>query len=237
MQLLRTGRAALAVVLTAMFTGLGPAAGARAEILEFGWSGTVLSVDPAFASELPVNSGIGPGSSAFVRFEFESTTPDQDPSLSTGDYVGSITSFTLQIGSFAFTQQTGAALNSIIVFSDAVFGFYEPQTSVAPSTPIAGFADLRSDVFFTPFTPSQILDDSLFLAIPDPPDWSTAVSGVLDPTGSVLVEVRLDAICVDACQPPDPTAVPTLHGIGLVTIVGAMLVVGCLALARATRDT
>lgn len=197
MSLLRVGCAQIAASLAA----IGIAGSAAAEIIEFAWSGTVSSVDPDFAAALPAGSGVALGAEAFVRVEFESTTPDQDPSESTGDYIGAITSFALRAGSLVFTQQVAAPSNSIVVFSDPLFGFYEPLTTVDPSTPIAGFPELTGDVFFVPLSTQQIPDDSLLLTIPDPVEWRTAASGVLDSTGAVLLDVKLDAI---ALPEPDP---------------------------------
>jgi hypothetical protein len=229
MQWLRLGRAILAAVLSSAVL----AGNAHAETLEFGWSGTVSAVDPAFAAALPAGSGITLGSPAFVRFHFESTTPDQDPSTTAGDYAGALTSFRLQVGSLEFTQQLEAPSNSIVVVSDPLFAFYEPQTSIDPSSPISGFPDLRGDVLFIPNTVEQIPDDSLFLTPPDPPLWSTASSAVLDPGGAVLLDVQLDAICVGACQPPDLGApVPALGGYGLALLAAGIGTIGYRAARR-----
>jgi hypothetical protein len=187
--------------LAASLAAIGIAVPAAGERIVFAWSGTVSSVDPDFAAALPADSGVIPGADAFVRFEFESTTPDQDPSESAGDYVGAITSFALRAGSLIFVQRIDAPANTIVIVSDPLFGFYEPLTTVDPSTPIAGFQDLKGDVFFIPISTQQIPDDSLLLTIPDPVEWSTAASGVLDPAGAVLLDVRLDAT---ALPEPDP---------------------------------
>ncbi len=85
------GAALCGVAVAAM----APRAGWAAEI-EFGWSGTVSSVDPGLAAALPPGSGIEPGATAFVAFVFESTTPDADPLPTTGDYQGALLSWTLR---------------------------------------------------------------------------------------------------------------------------------------------
>jgi len=157
----------------------------------------------------------------------------RDPSASTGDYVGAITSFTLQVGDFYLTQQVSPSANSIIVFTDPLFGFYEPLTSVDPSAPLSGLGDLRGDVFFVPVSTTQILDDSLFLTPPDPAAWSSASAGLLDSMGGVLLDVQLDAICTGVCQPPLPAPnVPLLGRTRVGLLLGVLLVAGTLALAR-----
>jgi hypothetical protein len=219
--------------MTIGFTGA-----ASAEVLEFGWSGTVSSLDPSFVAALPAGSGVTLGSQAWARFEFESTTPDSDPSLSTGDYVGALISFRLRVGSIEFTQQTENPSNSIIVFSDPLFGFYEPQTTADASSPIQGFPDLKADVLFIPVSPTQIPDDSLVLTIPDPVDWSTASSAVLDPNGAVLLDVQLEAICVGPCQSSGgPWPVPTIDPQIVIILLTVLIACGSWQLKRRTdRD-
>ena len=104
------------------------AGASSAAVIKFGWSGTVSSLAPAFAAALPAGSSIAVGAPAFVRFDFESTTPDQNAATNTGNYPGALRSYTLQFGTFAFTQQVGGPVNTINTFSDPIFGFYEPIT-------------------------------------------------------------------------------------------------------------
>ena len=210
----------LRVAVAAYWTSLLIVASAHAEIREFGWYGTVGRLDPAFASALPLGANIAVGSPAFVRFEFETTTPDQDATPNGGNYVGALTSFTTRIGSFTFTKRVGGPANTIVILADSFFRFYEPLTSVDPSSPIPTYPDLRGDVLFEPNTPVQIPNDDLLLAVPDPDVWRTASSGVLGPTGTVLIDIDLVAICVGSCQPvPEPAS-------ALMVATGALLLVG-----------
>ena len=210
----------LRTAVTAYATSLLLVASAHAEIREFGWYGTVGRIDPAFAGALPLGSNIAVGSPAFVRFEFETTTPDRDPTPNGGDYTGALTSFTTRIGSFTFAKRVGGPANSIVILSDAFFRFYEPLTSVDPSSPIPTYPDLRGDVLFEPNTPVQLSNDDLLVTVPDPDVWRTASSGVLGPSGTVLLDIDLVAICVGSCQPvPEPAS-------ALMVAIGALLLVG-----------
>jgi hypothetical protein len=209
----------LRVAIATSWTSLLLVVPSHAEIREFGWYGTVGQMDPAFASALPPGANIAVGSPAFVRYEFETTTPDLDLTPTAGDYVGALTSFTTRIGSFAFTQRIGGPANSIVTLADSLFRFYESVTSVDPSLSIPTYPDLRGDVLFEPITPVQIPNDDLLLTVPDPDAWSTASSGVLGPTGTVLLDIDLVAICVGSCQPvPEPTSPLAVTSGALMTI-------------------
>jgi hypothetical protein len=194
---------------------------AHAAVLQFGWT-----VDPIFAAALPAGSNVAVGSQVFVRYTFESTTPDQNPATSTGDYAGALTSFTVQFDTLAFTQQVGGATNTINVLSDAIFGFYEPVTTVDPSQSLPGFPSLRADVLFIPAVPAQLSSDAMLLTVPDPAQWADASSAILDPVGNVLLEARLETVCVGTCQPAWPSVVPSLAPIVCAVLAGSLIIAG-----------
>lgn len=230
----RSSRRAFAPAVVSLLALLANAA--DASVVSFGWSGSVKSITPAFAAALPPGSGLVVGAPAYVRYDFESTTVDQNAATSTGNFAGALRSFTLQTSSFAFTQHTGGPVNTINVFEDPLFGFYEPVTTVDPSSPLATFPSLRGEVLFIPTTPSQIPSDALLLTIPDPTQWATASSAILDPNGSVVLELDLGAVCTGSCQPRWPQAVPTLALDGRAVLVGMLLATAWLASQPATRS-
>lgn len=210
----------LRVVLVGLPTIVLLAVSARAEIREFGWYGTVRQIAPDFASALPPEANVAVAHPAFVRYAFETTTPDQDPTPTGGNYVGALTSFTIRIGDYGFTQRVAGPSNAIMVLADSFFRFYEAVTSVDPPSPIPGHPDLRGDVLFEPRTPSQIPSGDLILTVPDPDDWSTASSAFLSPIGEVLLEVDLVAICIGTCQPVPEPASGLAWAVGLVSLAG-----------------
>lgn len=210
----------LRTAIAALSTTLLLAVSAHAEVLEFGWYGTVAQIDPTFASALPIGSNILVGSPTFVRYEFETTTPDQDLTTTGGNYIGALTSFTIRIGTFSFTKRIGGASNTILLLAETFFRFYESVTSVDPSSPIPSYPDLRGDVLFEPSMPVQISNDDLLLTVPDPDLWATASSGVLSPSGAVLLDVDLLAVCVGSCQTvPEPVS-----ALGMAS--GSLLLIG-----------
>jgi hypothetical protein len=215
MDLDRVSKALIAWVSTILL-----ATSAQAEIREFGWYGTVRQIDPAFAASLPAGSNVVVGSPALVRYEFETTTTDQDPTTNGGNYVGALTSFSIRIGTLGFTRRLGGASNSISILADSFFRFYEAVTTVDPSSPIANIPELRGDVFFEPQLPTQIASDDLLLTVPDPDAWSTAASGLLNPTGAALLDIDLLAVCVGTCQSVPEPDLGLAFGSGILLIAG-----------------
>lgn len=213
-----------------------PFESASAAEIEFGWSGTVINVEAGFAAALPPGSGVTVGAPVFVKYVFESTTPDIDISGTLGDYPNALVSWSLQVGDFIFTQDAGGATNEIDVVLQMGLVIYEAIESVVASPPIPGQTNLESDVFFLSLTSGQLPNDSLPLVQseldPTDPGWDIASTGILDGAGTLLIEADLDAICTGACQPPLPVTVPSGGGTGLVVVLGA---IGWLAACRPPR--
>ena len=221
--------AALAVSIAVAWPGLAAAAQ-----VEFGWSGTVTSVNPAFAAALPPGSGISVGTPAWVVYVFESTTPDLspgDPML--GDYQGALASYRLQVGSLVFSRTPGSPPNEIVVLPQTGLESYQALSAVDASQPIAGFSVLDSDVFFISQMGGGILaGDSLPVTPLDPLAWDVATTGLTDGASTTLLDIELGAICLGACQPSAP---PSPVPLGLGSGLAAMLAVagsGCLTWRR-----
>ena len=206
---------------------------ASAAEIEFGWSGTVTTIEAGFAAALPPGSGITVGAPVFVKYVFESTTPDLEASGTVGDYQNALVSWSLQVGDYTFTQDAGGATNEIDVVLQLGLNIYEAIESVVASPPIPGQSNLESDVFFLSLASGQLANDSLPLSQSelDPTDagWDIAATGILAATGTLLFDVDLDAICTGACQPPFAVPVPSGVGRGLVV---ALCALGWLAAGR-----
>jgi len=211
--------AALAVLIAVAWPGLAAAAQ-----VEFGWSGTVTSVNPAFAAALPPGSGISVGAQAWVVYVFESTTPDAspgDPML--GDYQGALVSYRLQVGGLVFSRAPGTLPNEIVVVPQTGFESYQALSAVDASQPIPGFSVLDSDVFFISQMGGGILTgDSLPLTPFDPLAWDLATTGLTDGASTTLLDVELGAVCLGVCQPSTPPSpVPLGWGSGLAAVLAA----------------
>lgn len=191
---------------------------ASAVEIEFGWSGTVAEVEAGLAAALPPGSGVTVGAPVFVRYTFESTTPDSHELPMLGDYQDAVVSWSLQVGDYVFTQDGALSTNQIVVLFEFGLVIYEAVDSVVASPPLPGQSNLESDVFFLSFNSSQLLNDDLPLSQLDldPTDigWDTAAAGILDGMGTILIDVDLDAIDL-----PEP-------GLGLQLAVGVAFLAG-----------
>jgi hypothetical protein len=223
----------VAVLCAFAAVALAGSAPAPAAEIEFGWSGTVIVVDPSLAAALPPDSGIAPGANAWVAFVFESTTPDANPDPSHGDYPGALVSWTLQVGSFVFTRDAGGPTNQIEILRDPLLTVYQSASSVVATPPLPGFPTVESDVLFLSFEPSPLPSDELPLAPLDPAVWDDSLAGILDPaTGDPLIDIDLTAICTGACQPPLPEPVPMLGPLAHCVAAIALLLTGAACLRR-----
>jgi hypothetical protein len=202
---------------------------ASAAEIEFGWSGTVSSLDPALAAVLPPGSGVLPGANGWVRYVFESTTADADPGdPDTGAYPGALRSWSLQVGSYLFRFDAGGSVNTIDVLIDPFLTLYEATASVTATPPLSGFPALNSDVLFLSLQSDALPDDSLLLSPPDPtdPKWDIPAAAIIDPaTATTLIDIDLTAICTGACQPGPPSPpVPMPVPGAAIAVLGAGLV-------------
>ncbi len=191
---------------------------ASAVEIEFGWSGTVAEVEAGLAAALPPGSGVTVGAPVFVRYTFESTTPDSDGLPMLGDYQNAVVRWSLQVGDYVFTQDAAPLINQILVLFEFGLVIYEAVDSVVASPPLPGQSNLESDVFFLSFNSGQLPSDDLPLSQLDldPTDtgWDTAAAGILDGMGTILIDVDLDAIDL-----PEP-------GLGLQLAVGVAFLAG-----------
>jgi hypothetical protein len=197
----------------ALMTVAGP--GWAAEI-EFGWQGTVTAVDASLAAALPPGSGIEVGADAWVKYVFESTTPDADSDPTVGDYQGALVSWTTRVGGYTFRHDPAGSKNAIgIAIIDDFFGpttLYEPVDSVISTPPLPGSPTPFGEVFFIDYSANKLPDDSLPTAPLEPGTWDESATGIFDAgcTGcDPLIDINLTAVCLGSCQPSlQPPDVP-----------------------------
>ena len=201
------GRMRSAAVVLALWTVPTPALAAE---VEFGWTGSVATVDPSFAAALPPDSGLAPGATVWVSYVFDDTVPDANPGDATvGEYPNALVAYTLQVGNLVFRHTPGGSPNTIGVYPQAGFESYQALNSVTASPAVPGYANLDSDVFFGSQQSGLLPDDSLPLSPLDPPQWEIATTGLTDGGSTTLFDADLTSICVGACQPtPPPAPVP-----------------------------
>ncbi len=195
---------AMVVALLLAFAGASSAA-----LVEISYTGSVAELEPTFEAGLPPGTGIVVGAPVVVTYEFETTTADTEPQADTGIYSGAVSSWTMQIGSYIFTQKAGGSRNEIDILFDMGLIIFEPITSVTSSPTIAGQSNLESDIFFMSVDTQSppLADDSLPAVAQDPLDaaWTDSRAGLLDGSGVTLIDIDLDAICTVGCALPTPS--------------------------------
>jgi hypothetical protein len=181
----------------------------RAEQVQFGWTGTIVSVDAALASTLPVNSGIQVGAAVSGAYVFESTTPDVLPSLTEGRYPGALLQWDAHLGIYALSHHPQGTANVIDVVRDSFFVLYEVVDEVTATPSLPGFTTLKADVFLSGFTPGALISDDLPLSPPNLSFWDMTSVGLFQPGSSVpLIDIRLVALCAGRCPDSDGDAIP-----------------------------
>ena len=220
----RDGGQSVRLLIVGVALGLWLVAGpSTAAEVEFGWTGTVTSVDPGLAAALPPGSGIQAGATAWGSYRFESTTPDANPVDPTdGDYQGALVGWTLQVGTYLFTHGPAGPTNEIGVFLDPLLTTYGPIDSVIATPALPGAPTLEADVFFLSLTGGQLPDDSLLLSPPDPADWDVASAGVFEVGVGQLIDIDLDATCLGPCAVPVPVLPWAAGGLAVSLLLGAV---------------
>jgi hypothetical protein len=177
---------------------------AAAAEVEFGWTGTIVAVDPGLAASLPALGGIDVGASVSGSYTFESTTADAEPSPTEGQYPGAIVSWRMQLGIYSVDRDPTGPLNGIDVVRDLYFSLYQALDSVAATPPFPGFAGLDAEVFLLSIRPPGLTTDDLPLSPPDLALWDQKSAGLF-PRGSttLLIDIRLTALCAGPCPDSD----------------------------------
>jgi hypothetical protein len=194
----------------ALALGLASAPGtAAAAEVEFGWTGTIVAVDPGLAVSLPALAGIEVGASVVGSYMFESTTPDAEPSPTEGQYPGAIVSWRMQLGIYSVDRDPAGPLNGIDVVRDLYFSLYQALASVAATPPFPGFAALDAEVFLLSIRPTGLTTDDLPLSPPSLELWDQTSAGLFSRGSTTpLVDIQLTALCAGPCPDSDGDGIP-----------------------------
>jgi hypothetical protein len=187
---------------------LALSAAAHASEVEFGWTGTVVAVDPVLAASLPAHSGVQAGAPVWGRYVFESTTADTNASPTEGQYPGAIVDWQVHIGIYTFTH-LGTGLDGIDVIHDPFFVLYQAVDSVLPSPLLPGLTALDADVFLSSFRPTALPSDALPLSPPNLTLWDDESAGIFLPgSHQPLIDVQLRTMCAGPCPDSDGDSIP-----------------------------